>query len=152
MHIQPHFFRHSFAVLSVIVSITACSTSGTSSNAIATASVAPSLAPLPAIVSAYSDAWVVLDGERVLATFAQDGIYVDPQVPKGLTGKAIANYVNAYKGIVVKIGGYRFLPDGRPETSWKVYDQKGTMLAQGRDHFTLANGKIVRMEAFFDPM
>nr|WP_315476894.1 hypothetical protein [uncultured Undibacterium sp.] len=152
MHNQYNLFRHTLAALTIIISITACSTPGASTTAVVTPSTAPVLAALPAIVSAYSDAWVALDGEKVQATFAQDGIYIDPQVPKGLTGKAIANHVNSFKGIVVKIGGHRFLPDGRTETTWKVYDQKDKLLAQGRDHFTLANGKIVRMEAFFDPM
>ena len=152
MNIQKKISRHTIAALAVLLSISAGSAFGSSASTIAAPVTSTALAPLPEIITAYSEAWVKLDGEMVMATFAPNGVYIDPQVPAGLTGKAIARHVNSYKGIVIKIGGHRFLPDGRPETSWEVFDEKGNMLAKGRDHFTIANGKIVRMEAFFDAM
>jgi hypothetical protein len=152
MNILKNVCRNTSAVLASIFLLSACSTSEPGTLAVAAPATMPALAPLPAIVTAYSEAWTRLDGEKVMATFSPDGVYIDPQVPKGLTGNAIASHVNSYKDIVVKIGTHRFLPDGRPETSWEVFDQKGVLLAKGHDHFTIANGKIIRMEAFFDAM
>jgi hypothetical protein len=151
-HLKENILRNLGLWIALSALLSACSTPATYNTTSTTTNSSPSVAALPPAVIAYSDAWTKLDGEKVFATFAPDGVYIDPQVPKGLTGKAIAKHVESFKGISVKIGKHDFLADGRPRTFWEVYDSKGKLLAKGHDHFTMANGKIARMEGFFDPM
>lgn len=44
---------------------------------------------------AYIEAWNAHDTDRINATFAQGGSYADPNVPDGISGPALAGYVDA---------------------------------------------------------
>ena len=46
-------------------------------------------------VRSYLDAWNRHDGQAALATFADDGTYVDPTLPGPIGGQALAGYVDA---------------------------------------------------------
>lgn len=114
---------------------------------------------------AYLDAWNRHDGEAVAELFSPGGRYVDPNLPDGAAGPALAAYVRA---LAAAFPDLRFEPVrqaaagsdtvllqwimrgtnsgpifGRPPTG-------GTIALAGVDLIRIENGSIARVQGFFD--
>jgi len=75
---------------------------------------------------AYIEAWNAHDTDRINATFAEGGTYSDPNVPDGVSGPALAGYVN---GLVSAFPDLSFdivnLYEAGPDTAVVEWVMKG---------------------------
>lgn len=78
-------------------------------------------------VRAYIEAWNAHDTDRINSTFADGGTYTDPNVPDGISGAALAGYVN---GLISVFPDLNFeitnLYDAGPDTAVVEWVMKGT--------------------------
>ena len=63
---------------------------------------------------AYIEAWNAHDTDRINATFAEGGTYSDPNVPDGVSGPALAGYVNGLVSAFPDLLRYRQSLRSRP--------------------------------------
>ena len=76
------------------------------------------------IAQGYFDAWNRRDAEAIVATFADDGTYSDPNAPDGLTGQAISEYAGglfaAFPDLSFDILSHAPAGDGMVTAQWMM--------------------------------
>ena len=116
------------------------------------------LAPTAAL-RLYDEAWAIPDYESRLVSlrtiWADDGLYVDPDVPEGVRGpEALATFIDAqfelYPGISIVSGAADVLGD-RAWFRWSATLGTGESF-DGVDFVEFApDGRIARLTGFYEP-
>ena len=116
------------------------------------------LAPTAAL-RLYDEAWAIPDYESRLVSlrtfWADDGLYVDPDVPEGVRGpEALATFIDAqfelYPGISIVSGAADVLGD-RAWFRWRATLGTGESF-DGVDFVEFApDGRIARLTGFYEP-
>jgi hypothetical protein len=114
---------------------------------------------LLAAVHSYDEAWAETDSEHrralLQAVWADDGVYVDPEVPRGVCGpQALAGFIESsraqYPGLEIVATSELAVLGDRAWYSWKASTSAGESFT-GVDFFEFASdGRVARVTNFYD--
>ena len=117
-------------------------------------------AAVRSLVRRYDEAWAERDPTRRLASladiWADDAIYVDPDVPDGTRGRqALADLIDAsvseMPGLVITATGDVAVLADRAWYRWRATTDSGPAF-EGTDFIEVGgDGRIARVTTFFDP-
>lgn len=117
------------------------------------------------VAQGYFDAWNRRDAAAIVATFAEGGMYSDPNVPEGLTGQAIADYAGglfaAFPDLSFDIVSHAPAGDGMAAAQWMMRGTNtgslrgapptgSTVALPGADFIAAEDGKIRSVQGYFD--
>ncbi len=117
------------------------------------------------VVQGYFDAWNRHDPEAIAATFVQGGTYTDPNVPEGLSGRAIAEYASglfaAFPDLLFDLDSHSSTDDGVVAARWVMRGTntgplrenpptRGTVALPGADFIAVEGDKVRSVQGYFD--
>jgi len=117
------------------------------------------------VAQGYFDAWNRRDAAAIVATFADDGTYSDPNTPEGLTGQAIAEYAGglfaAFPDLSFDILSHARAGDGTVAAQWMMRGTNsgplrgnpptgGTVALPGADFIEVEGDRIRSVRGYFD--
>ncbi len=117
------------------------------------------------VAQRYFAAWNQHDPDTIAALFAEDGKYLDPIVPQGVSGPALAQYTAglfaAFPDLSFEIVSAVEVNDTTVAAQWVMYGTNSGSLRglpptgkrvalPGADFITVADGKIRAVQGYFD--
>ena len=117
------------------------------------------------VVQGYFDAWNRHDPEAIAATFVQGGTYTDPNVPEGLSGRAIVEYASglfaAFPDLLFDLDSHSTTDDGVVAARWVMRGTntgplrenpptRGTVALPGADFIAVEGDKVRSVQGYFD--
>lgn len=113
----------------------------------------------------YFAAWNQRDPLAVVATFAEGGMYRDPTVPQGVSGPALAAYTGglfaAFPDLSFEVVSIAEVDDHTVVAQWMMRGTNsgplqggpptgGTVALPGADFISVADGKVLSVQGYFD--
>lgn len=118
-----------------------------------------------AAAKTYFDAWNRHDADGILASMTPDGLYIDPTVPKGVSGQGIVEMVSslwgAFPDLQFELVSVDAVGEDRVVAQWVMVGsnlgslnglpptQKSVRVI-GSDFIDIAEGRVKRVQGYFD--
>lgn len=118
-----------------------------------------------AVAQRYFDAWNRHDPEAIVDTFAEGGTYTDPNVPEGLSGRAIAAYADglfaAFPDLSFDLQSHHPTGDGTVAARWLMRGTNtgplrgnpptgATVALPGADFIAVEGDRVRSVDGYFD--
>lgn len=105
------------------------------------------------VVQAYFDHRARAEAAETAALFGADGVLEARTLPRGgIGGERLRRYfeADAVRTLTMRPGGVRQMTkDGRPAVDFELRNKDGSGLVNGREVFTIADGRIKRLNGLF---